>query len=558
VTALLQEYVSRQVETRPDAVALQMAGERLTYGELEEASNRLARLIGEAGCGRGERVCLFVPKTIAAIVAEVATLKADCAYVPIDTASPAPRVEMIVESAEPALILVTAPAAKLLDDVLALRGNGGIPVGSLDEERVAGEHFASAFSAADLAGQSSEPLSYANSTEDAAHVLYTSGSTGTPKGVVIKHENVIAFVEWATSYFGTKASDRISGHPPLHFDLSTFDIYGTFLAGAELHLVPGAANLVPHKLAELIRSSELTQWFSVPSAMTYMAKFDVIQHGDFPSLERVLWCGEVLPTPILMHWMERLPHARFTNLYGPTEATIASSYYTVPEVPASETEAVPIGVPCEGEELLVLDEQLQAVPAGEIGELYIGGVGLSPGYWRDDEKTRGAFLSDPRSPDSNARIYRTGDLAKVMDDGLVHFLGRADSQIKHRGYRIELGEIETALNALDGVRECAVVGVDTGGFEGTAICCAFAPAAGTSIEPPQVREQLARTLPTYMLPAHWHVLEALPKNVNGKIDRRAIREHFEQEVGREGTAPAAKAPLAAPPSGRAGSARTSV
>jgi amino acid adenylation domain-containing protein len=520
---LLQDYVSRQAEARPDAVAIVMGDERLTYGELEQSANRLARLLRESGCERGDRVCLFVPKCPAAIVAELAVLKADCGYVPIDTASPAPRVEMIVEAAQPALILATQPAAKLLDDVLTLRSDR-IPVGAL-EEPLAGESFEAAFSRADADAQSGEPLPVENRPEDMAHILFTSGSTGTPKGVVIKHENVVAFVEWATSYFGTKETDRISGHPPLHFDLSTFDIYGTFLAGAELHLVPAAANLMPNKLAAVIRDAELTQWFAVPSTFTFMAKFDAFGHGDFPALERVIWCGEVLPTPILIHWMERLPHATFTNLYGPTEATIASSYYTMPALPESETEPIPIGVACEGEELLVLDEHLQEVPTGEIGDLFIGGVGLSPGYWRDEEKTAAAFVRDPRN--ASERIYRTGDLAKVRDDGLVDFLGRADSQIKHRGYRIELGEIETALNALDDIRECAVVGVETGGFEGTAICCAYAPAAGRDVAPPAIREQVVKSLPAYMLPSRWVVMDVLPKNVNGKIDRRAIREHFE-------------------------------
>jgi amino acid adenylation domain-containing protein len=539
VTTLLQEYVARQADARPGDVALVMGGERLTYGELEAASNRLARLLREAGCRRGDRVCLFVPKTPAAVVAELATLKADCAYVPIDTASPAPRVEMIVASAEPALILASEPATLLLDQVLAVGDHGRVPVGSLDEGAVAGEQFESEFSAADLAAQSPEPLAFENSTDDAAHILFTSGSTGTPKGVVITHANVVAFVEWAVDYFGTKPTDRVSGHPPLHFDLSTFDIYATFLAGAQLHLVPASANLVPHKLAELIRTAELTQWFAVPSTFTFMAKFGVVSEGAFPSLERVLWCGEVLPTPILIEWMRAVPNARFTNLYGPTEATIASSYYTVPEIPAGETDPIPIGTPCAGEELLVLDEKLEPVRSGEIGDLFIAGVGLSPGYWRDEEKTSAAFLADPRSTDPDARIYRTGDLARVGDDGLVHFLGRADSQIKHRGYRIELGEIETALSALDGLNEIAVVGVDTGGFEGTSICCAYAPKAGLKIEPAQLGAELRKVIPPYMVPGRWLSLQALPKNVNGKIDRRGLRELFEQ--GADERPPVAKA-----------------
>jgi acyl-coenzyme A synthetase/AMP-(fatty) acid ligase len=241
----------------------------------------------------------------------------------------------------------------------------------------------------------------------------------------------------------------------------------------------------------------------------------------------------VLPTPVLCHWMRRLPHVRFTNLYGPTEATIASSHHSVAAVPEDETQPVPIGIACDGEELLVLDDQLCPTPLGEIGDLYIAGAGLSPGYWRDPGKTGAAFLPDPRSPESGARIYRTGDLARVDEHGIVHFLGRADSQIKSRGYRIELGEIESALNAVDGVRECAVVGVDSTGFDGTMICAAYVGSDG--VDPPRLRTELTRTLPGYMLPARWMALDVLPKNQNGKIDRPALRAGFAQQAATKGS-----------------------
>jgi amino acid adenylation domain-containing protein len=539
MTRLIHEYVARQAERRPDAVALVLGEERFTYGQLEEESNRLARLLRETGCQRGDRVTIFQPKQPAAIVSMLGTLKADCAYVPIDVASPAPRVAKILEAAEPRVILVDPSSAKLLDETLAETELATAPaVGTVGDGTLEGEHFSSDFSPADWAGLDATHVDCANGPEDIAHLLFTSGSTGTPKGVMIKHANVVAFVEWATGYFGTKKGDRISGHPPLHFDLSTYDIYGTFLAGAELHLVPASLNLIPQKLAEFIRSSELTQWFAVPSIFTFMAKFEAVEQDDFPTVERILWCGEVLPTPVLVHWMKRVPHATFTNLYGPTEATIASSYYTMPGLPPSETEPIPIGVACEDEELLVLDAELKPVPDGEIGDLYIAGIGLSPGYWRDEEKTAAAFLPDPRR--EGERIYKTGDLARRTPDGLFHFLGRADSQIKSRGYRIELGEIETALSSLEDLGESAVVGVDVGGFEGTAICCAYAPAAGADVQPADVRKRLQKLLPTYMLPSRWHVLDVLPKNVNGKIDRRRLREHFEAEASDE--TPAAVAP----------------
>jgi amino acid adenylation domain-containing protein len=361
------------------------------------------------------------------------------------------------------------------------------------------------------------------SPDEPAHILFTSGSTGTPKGVVITHNNVMRFLKWAHRHFGAGRWDRHSCHPPLHFDLSTFDIFGTFHAGAQLHLVPEQANLLPRTLAEFIRNSELTQWFSVPSALKFMAQFDVVKQGDFPKLQRLLWCGEALPTPTLQYWMRRLPHVEFTNLYGPTETTIASSFYTVPSIPRSETDPIPIGAACEGESLMVLDEDLQPVPPEQVGDLYIAGAGLSPGYWNDEQKTSQAFLTSP----TGERIYKTGDLARLGADGLFYLLGRSDSQIKSRGYRIELGEIEAALYTLQGIRECAVVAVTSSGFDGSTICCAYVSERG-GLEPARLREQLSALLPSYMLPAQWMQLEKLPLNANGKIDRPRVREQFRE------------------------------
>jgi len=524
---LLQQLVTMQAERRPNAIALVMNDERISYPSLEGASNQLARQLQAIGCLRGDRVCFLTPKSPAAIITELGILKADCIYVPLDPSSPPPRLARIIAACEPRCVLVAESAAELLRDALAEANLRPSPlIGWLDAEAPPAAGLKIEFSRNDLAGFSGAPLDCRNHGADMAHILFTSDSTGAPKGVQITHDNALRFIEWAIRYFGASPDDRISGHPPLHFDLSTFDIYATLGAGAQLHMVPAELNLFPNKIADFIRRHELTQWFSAPSLLNYMAKQDVVAQGDFPTMKRLLWCGEVFPTPALRYWMKRLPHVSFTNLYGPTEATIASSYYTIPARPPRDDSHIPIGTPCDGEQLLVLDDNLQPSPPGEIGALFISGVGLSPGYWRDEQKTSEVFLDTA----SYGRIYKTGDLAQVGEDGLVYFLGRADSQIKSRGYRIELGEIETALNALGLLRECAVVAVNNDVFEGMAICCAYAPLPGAGGNPTTLRQALRRTLPNYMLPSHWIRFERLPQNGNGKIDRRELREQFQQSL----------------------------
>ena len=546
MTQLLQNWVRIQAERRPEAVAVVMDEEALTYQQLEEATNRLARLLKASGCSRGDRVCFAIPKSPAAIIAILGILKADCIHVPIDTSSPAPRVAKVLKASQPRYVLGVGASGSLLDELFSdevlCRSIG---VGWM-EKSAQDRNFTPAFTWSDVAGCSSQPLDCQNASNDPAHILFTSGSTGEPKGVVITHANVIHFVEWATRYFGMTNSDRVSGHPPLHFDLATFDVFGAFAVGAQLHLVPPDLSLLPNKLADFMRNSELTQWFSVPSVLNYMAKFDVVKFNDFPTLKRLLWCGEVFPTPALAYWMGRLPKVAFTNLYGPTEATIASSYYTVPSCPL-DNQPIPIGTACDGEELLVLDSELHPVPAGEVGDLYIGGIGLSPGYWRNPEQTDLAFVTDG----AGHRIYRTGDLARMGKDGLVYFVGRADTQIKSRGYRIELGEIEVALNAFKELKESAVVAIPTDGFENNLMCCAYVIQENGRISASELRQNLSAVLPAYMLPSRWMAFAQLPKNANGKIDRRKLQDSFALEAA---TKPIAKQPDSVfPPSGLSGS-----
>ena len=353
---LLQSWVTQQAQTRAGSPAIVDRTETLTYGQLDLSSNQLAHLLHDAGCKKADRVVILMPKSSSAVLSMIGILKAGCMHVPVDSSSPAARLRSILDSCENRWILAAGSVVPLLDELLAdeqLRSR--ISVGWLEAKPTASRNFLPAFTKADLDAAPASTLPQLATPDEGSHILFTSGSTGVPKGVVITHSNVSTFVAWAIKHFGIDHTDRFSGHTPFHFDLSTFDIFGTLTVGAQLHLVPPEAALLPAQLVEFIRNSELTQWFSVPSVLNYLAKFDALKSVERPSLRRVLWCGEVLPTPDLIYWMQHLPHIPFTNLFGPTEATIASSYYDVPSYPIDPKASIPISKACDAEELLVLN-----------------------------------------------------------------------------------------------------------------------------------------------------------------------------------------------------------
>jgi len=531
---MIYDYSRLQAEKRPDAPAITMGNKSVTYRELEKKSNQFAELLIQNGLKPGDRVCLYAEKRPATIIAMLGVMKAGGAYVPLDINSPAERIVRMILSAYPAFLLIDDASIATYPDLVSTDSSvSRIPL-IWWSESVSRQNLSNvSFSLSDLAEVKNIPHAVVRDAESTAHILFTSGSTGLPKGVVIKHSNVTAFVNWAVSYFNMKPGERNSGHSPLHFDLSTYDIYGTFAAGGELFPVPVDMSVHPAKLVSFIKDNNLDQWFSVPSALNYLARFKAIPKEGFPQLKRLIWCGEVFPLPGLQYWMENLPKVQFTNLYGPTEATIASSYHTLSEIPEKD---IPIGMACDKEALLVLDENLKPVLDGVKGHLYISGAGLSPGYWVSPNPEVNHTL--PTSPfrsfihenGDTERIYKTGDLASVGKNSLVYFHGRADYQIKSRGYRIELGEIEAALGTSQILREFAVVPVEKGGFEGTSIGCAFvlSDTADTNTRPePKLKKTLQQLVPPYMIPHFWRAYDKLPRNANGKIDRRKISDHFE-------------------------------
>lgn len=517
----LPDFLFDTAARSPEARAIVGDGTSLKYGELGRIAAAMTARLEDRAIGSGERVALLAEKSPMAIAAICGTMGADCIHVPLDADSPPARLKLILGAARPSAIWcqsTDAVRARLRD---ALPPGVDVPVLELETP-----------DAWMSPGMSPAPGAAPGETAstEIAQLLFTSGSTGVPKGVMVTHTNVVAFVDWAGAHFGIGADDRVSGHSPLAFDLATWDIFGAFAAGAELHPVPSGFNLFPQKVLAFMRERRLTQWFSVPSLLAYMARFDVLKQDDLPDLKRLIWCGEVFPTTPLRYWMTRLPHVRFTNLYGPTETTIASSVYEVRDVPGENDPPVPIGRACGGESLYVIDEALREAPAGETGEIVIGGVGVTLGYWEDRAKTAERFVVAP-DLDAEGPVYRTGDLGRADAEGVVHFLGRADTQIKSRGHRIELGEIENAVLAVDGIGEAAVVAIATDDFANVEIACAYALKPERQLSAAELRKQVAVSLPRYMLPSQWRELLTFPKNANGKIDRLRVQALFDQNAG---------------------------
>jgi amino acid adenylation domain-containing protein len=528
---LLHQSVTRAASRRPEARALVHPAGALTYGGLDELSNQIARALHGTGCRRGDRVAFLLPRSPMTIAAVIGILKADCIYVPLDLRSPVPRLASVIELCEPGVVLAgpatEAPIRGLVD---AGAFAAGTRLGWLGRSWPSEPGLPNAdFHMTDIEGLPKHALDSWNGPDDLAYILFTSGSTGTPKGVTITHRNVTSFIEWAVEFFGLGPQDRIGGYTELSFDLSTFDIHASFAAGAELHVIPEELKLLPPKIVGLMRDSELTHWLSVPSFLEHAVRFDCLRPGDLPAMKWVTWCGDALPTPSLLHWKERLPHVSFANLYGPTETTVASSRYVIPKDLDDPKAPIPIGRACGGEQLLVLNEELAPVATGEVGDLYIGGSGLSPGYWRDPERTREVFLSDPFCRNPSARIYRTGDLARTDGEGQVHFLGRRDQQIKTRGFRVEAGDVEAALRSLPEVASCAVVGFTAADSPGKLMGCAYVPSNGRAPTAKELRQSLGRLVPDYMIPVRWKAVHRLPLSDRGKVDRLLIRQWMEKE-----------------------------
>ncbi len=470
-----------QVARAPQAVALNFEGRSMTYLELDEAANRLAHLLAEQGAGPGECVALLFSRSAEAIISILAVLKTGAAYLPIDPALPATRIEFMLGDATPIAAVTTASLRTQLDGF-------DLPVIDVDE------------AAADNRSSSALP---GPEPEDIAYMIYTSGTTGVPKGVAVTHRNVTEFLKTLHAKLPAGSGQVWSQWHSLVFDVSVWEIWGALLHGGRLVVVPESVAGSPDELHALLVAEKVNVLSQTPSAV------GMLSPEGLGSTALVV-AGEACPAEVVDRWA---PGRVMINAYGPTEATV----YAAMSAPlAGDSGAPPIGSPVPGAALFVLDKWLRPAPEGVVGELYVAGRGVATGYARRAGLTASRFVACPFGG-PGARMYRTGDLVRWGADGQLQYLGRADEQVKIRGYRIELGEIQSALASLDGVDQAAVIARED--RPGDKRLVGYITGAA---DPAELRTQLGKRLPAYMVPAAVVVLEALPLTVNGKLDKRAL------------------------------------
>ncbi len=521
---LLPQAVDDAADRDPDRDAIRCSGASLSYGALSVRSSRLARVLRDRGVRRGDRVGIYAKKGLDSATALYGIMKAGAAYVPLDPGAPQARTDRIARDCGIRHV-VSEPGMADQVDVLLERGLGldsviGIPPSPRQPDL--------AVSWAEVEGAPA-PLEGVGLTElDLAYVLYTSGSTGVPKGVVHTHRSALSFAQVAAHTYGFRATDRITNHAPLHFDLSTLDYFSTAVAGATTVVIPEAHTKLPASLSKLLEEEALTVLYAVPLALAHLLLHGALETRDLTGLRWVLFGGEPFPPKHLRRLMALLPQARFSNIYGPTEVN-GVTYWVVPPAVEILEEPIPIGKPFENVELLVVGENDEQVPDGETGELWVRSPTMMQGYWGRPDLDEGAFGVREDAGPGDPLYHRTGDLVRSGPDGVLHFLGRKDRQIKTRGYRVELDEVESVLTLHPAVETAAVFDVpDTQG--GVVIEAAVVRAAGATATSADLLAHAATFLPAYALPQVLEVVPDLPLTSTDKIDRVKLRA---DAVGRQ-------------------------
>ncbi len=500
------EYLEETAKRVPERTAFTDGERGLTFRALSDSARAVGSYLGHAIPVRCP-VVILMEKSAECIAAFMGAVYAGCFYVPLDSAMPAKRMQLIIDTLEPAFLIYDEKNKKTLDQLRFSCGT--VSYG----EAADGLHTDEALL---------QKIRLQAVDTDLLYVLFTSGSTGVPKGVSICHRSMLDFTEHSCGPLHFDETIRFGNQVPLHFDMSTMEIYTTLKMGATTYLIPRRCFLFPKLMMEYLETHRINTVFWVPYALLQLSNAGVLDGERLKALHYIYFCGEVMPCKHLNRYRRALPEAVYCNLYGPTEITNVCSYYFVDREFADD-ETLPIGIPFCNTRIFIVKEDGTEAGEGEAGEILIGGSCLSLGYYNSREISEKSFVQNPLHDRFRDMVYRTGDLGKFDESGNLIFLGRKDYQIKHQGYRIELGEIEAAVSSLEEIEHVCCF---HDGEKDYIVCCYVGDVTDRDI-----LLQIKKKVPSYMLPDRLLRQEAFPRTLTGKTDRNALRKLYEEAEG---------------------------
>ena len=505
---LIHQILERAAKQTPNARAVQIGTESITYQQLDHASNVIAHRLTQQGIKPGNRVGIFLEKSIQAVISIYGILKTGACYVPLDIRSPAHRVAHIISDCQMSGVITSQK------HTVRSKNNADIP-------DLFNDSMVILLVDIDYSKEMTES-SYLNISglieNDLAYILYTSGSTGTPKGVMLSHRASLTFINWAVDYFQPSSTDRFSSHAPFHFDLSVFDLFVAASVGACVYLIPPITSMFPRNLAEWIAQNKISIWYSAPSALIQLILNGEIKINEGASLRHIIFAGEVFPIKHFIRLRMLMPNAKYHNLYGPTETNVCMVFSVPNDWQPQNHGGLPIGKPCANMDVFTVDENGNSTNEDAVQELHVRSPGIMNGYWGKPKQTQ-AVMHVKSGHSGN--IYRTGDLVKKDGQGYYHFVGRRDHQIKSRGYRVELGEIESTLLLTQSITHAIVTAVpDENAGNLLYAFLVLTPECNTSKH--EIVEHCKKHLPTYMIPEKYFCLDEFPMTSTDKIDRNKL------------------------------------
>lgn len=489
------EYLSATVTRFPEKIAVKDSEMSITFSELWSNAQKISSAIINIKIGNNNPIGVYIPKGCKMIESFAGINMSGNFYVPLDTKSPASRVNSIITTLESKILITDRFHFE------ALKSFSEAEILVIEDIIESGINTDNAF--INLEKQIDT---------DPVYCIFTSGSTGAPKGVVIPHRGVIDYIDWANETFHFESDAVIGNQAPFYFDNSALDIYLMYSTGATLNIIPESCFAFPAKLVDYLNEEKISFVFWVPFVLVNVANLNIFETKKPQYMKDVFFAGEVMPNKHLNYWRKHLPNCRYANLYGPTEITVDCTYYEVKRM-FTDSEPLPIGFPCKNTDVMILVDRKRLAKQGEQGELCVRGSSLALGYYNNPERTAQAFIQNPLHNHYPETIYCTGDVVYENEYGEIMYVGRIDSQIKHNGYRIELGEIETAILGSNLVKNCCVI-YD---FANKKIVMFYQ--SDNELDMAELRKSVLTRIPKYMMPTVYRKEEILKQNGSGKIDR---------------------------------------